>query len=140
MRPADGWICDKCGRRFARHRQAHECSPAMSLEDYFATGPPHERPVFEAVHGFLTTLGPVHVEPVSVGIFIKKAGSFVELRPMTKWVAMSFPLARRVAHPAIARKPIDTGSRVYHVVNLRGPEDLTDDVRAWLAESYAFVD
>jgi hypothetical protein len=29
---------------------------------------------------------------------------------------------------------------VYHVVNLRDPEDLTDDVRAWLAESYALVD
>jgi hypothetical protein len=112
----------------------------MDLEEYFATGPPHERPVFEAVHGFLATLGPVHVEPVSVGIFIKKAGSFVELRPMTKWVAMSFPLARRVRHPAIARKPYDAGSRVYHVVNLRDPEDLTDDVRAWLAESYALVD
>ena len=42
--------------------------------------------------------------------------------------------------PAIARKPIDTGSRVYHVVNLRTPDDLTDDVKAWLAESYELVD
>lgn len=112
----------------------------MSLEEYFSTGPPHERPVFDAVHGFLVTLGPVHVEPVSVGIFIKKAGSFVELRPMTRWVAMWFPLPRRVVHPMIARKPVTSGSKIYHVVNLRGPEDLTDDVRSWLAESYAFVD
>ena len=29
----------------------------------------------------------MHVEPVSVGIFIKSTGSFVELRPMTRWVA-----------------------------------------------------
>jgi len=36
--------------------------------------------------------------------------------------------------------PIDTGSRIYHVVNVRSPDDLTDDVKAWLAESYAFVD
>ena len=112
----------------------------MSLEEYFSTGPTHERPVFEAVHGYLASLGPVHVEPVSVGIFIKKAGGFVELRPMTRWVAMSFPLARRLTSPRIARKPIDTGLRIFHVVNLTGPCDLTDEVKSWLAESYDFVD
>jgi len=112
----------------------------MTVEDYFATGPPHERPVYEAVVGYLRTLGPIHVEPVSVGIFLKASGSFVELRPMTRWVAMSFPLPRRVSHPLIARKPYDTGARVYHVVNLRGPDDLTDQVRDWLAESYALVE
>jgi hypothetical protein len=92
------------------------------------------------VIGYLRTLGPIHVEPVSVGIFLKKQGSFVELRPMTKWVALSFSLPRRIESSKIARKPIDTGSRFFHVVNLRSPEDLDDDVRAWLAESYEFVD
>jgi Domain of unknown function (DUF5655) len=111
----------------------------MSLEEYFSTGPDHERPVFDAVVGYLQTLGPVHVEPVAVGIFLKVTGSFMELRPKTRWVAMSFPLPRTLHHPQIARKPIVAGSRVYHVVNLRTPEDLTDDVRSWLAESYSFV-
>lgn len=112
----------------------------MTLEEYFSTGPPHERPVFDAVYGFVRTLGPIHVEPVSVGVFLKKAGSFVELRPMTKWVAMTFPLGRRLAHPSIARKPIDTGTRIFHVVNLREPADLTDDIRRWLTESYLFCE
>jgi len=134
-----GWICPRCGRRFARTRQTHECSPAMSLDQYFSTGPPYERPVFEAVHAYLCTLGPVHVEPVSVGIFIKRTGSFVELRPMTRWVAMSFPMPRRIDHPLIARQPIVAGTRIYHVVNLAGPADLVDPVRDWLAEAYDFV-
>jgi Domain of unknown function (DUF5655) len=120
--------------------QAHECAPAMTLDAYFATGPPFERPIFEAIHGFLVTLGPVHVEPVSVGIFIKKAGSFVELRPMTRWVALSFPLGRRVVHPFITRKPIVAGRRVFHVVNLRTSGDVNDQLRDWLAESYAFTE
>lgn len=131
-----GWTCPACARRFARSRQPHECFPAMSTEEYFATGPPFERPVFEAVLKHLVTLGPVHVEPVSVGIFLKKSGSFVELRPMTKWVAMSFPLPRQLSHPRIARKPYEAGSRTFHVVNLRGPEDVDDDVKAWLTEAY----
>jgi hypothetical protein len=48
----------------------------MSLEEYFSTGPAHERPIFEAVMAHLNTVGPVHVEPVAVGIFLKRAKTF----------------------------------------------------------------
>lgn len=135
----ESWVCPDCGRRFRRRRQSHECAPALSLEEYFSTGPPFERPVFEAVMAHLATLGPVHVEPVSVGIFIKKSGGFVELRPMTRWVAMSFMVPRRINSSRIARKPLAVGPLSFHVVNLRGSEDVDEQVRAWLTESYEAV-
>ena len=140
MSAADGWTCPKCGRRFARAGQSHVCAEAMTLDEYFATALPHERPIFDAVYGYLQTLGPVHVEPVVVGIFIKKRGSFLELRPKTQWVAMSFPMPRRVRHPRITRKPIEAGMAIYHYANLRGPDDLDDDLRELLAESYDFAE
>jgi hypothetical protein len=108
----------------------------MSIEEYFATGPPHERPVFDAVMAHMASVGPVHVEPVSVGIFLKRARTFAELRPMTKWVAVSFALPRRVQHPMITRRVISYGGRYYHVANIRGPEDLDDELRGWLTEAY----
>ena len=109
----------------------------MSLEAYFSTGPARERPIFEAVLAHLERLGPIHVEPVSVGIFLKSNGGFVELRPMTRWVALSFPMARRIDHPRIARKPVRNGSRWHHVVNLTEADDVDDQLRDWLTESYA---
>jgi hypothetical protein len=51
-------------------------------------------------------------------------------------VALSFPLQRVVDHPKIARKPIVTPTRTYHVVNLRSPDDVDNDVRDWLTEAY----
>jgi Domain of unknown function (DUF5655) len=134
-----GWICPKCDRRFARTGQGHECAPAVTLEDYFSTGPVFERPIFDAVYAYVSTLGELYVEPVSVGVFIKKSGSWLELRPMTKWVALSFPLARALDHAKIARKPMDLGSRVIHVVNLKTPTDVDRNVCEWLAESYDFA-
>ena len=109
----------------------------MGINEYFSTGPAFERPVFEAVFEHLEDLGPIHVEPISVGIFLKSGGGFVELRPMTRWTAMSFPMVRRIEHPRIARKPVRNGNRLYHVVNLTGPADVDDQVRDWLSESYA---
>src|SRR5918992_5618190 len=108
-----GWTCPKCRRRFRRAGQSHECAPAMSLEEYFSTGPAHERPIFEGVMDHLASVGPVHVEPVSVGIFLKRAQTFAQLRPKDRWVALSFSLPRRVEHVRITRKVIRYGGK-YH--------------------------
>lgn len=130
------WDCPDCGRRFRRTGQSHECAPAMDLEEYFSTGPPFERPIFDAVMAHLASVGPVHVEPVSVGIFLKRAQSFCQLRPMTKWTAMSFSLPHRVQHERIVRKPQEWNGRWWHVANLRIPDDLDDHLKACLTEAY----
>jgi hypothetical protein len=131
-----GWVCPRCDRRFGRVRQSHECSPAMTLEEYFSTGPSFERPVFEAVMAHLATVGPVHIEPVSVGIFLKKTRGFAELRPMQRWVALSFFLPHRVSHRTITRAVREYHGRFFHVANLRAPEDLDEDLRGWLTQAY----
>ena len=108
----------------------------MTLDEYFSTGPAHERPIFEAVMAHMDTVGDVHVEPVSVGIFLKRAQTFAQLRPKDKWVALSFSLPRKVDHERITRKVIQYHGRYWHVANLRSPADLDDRLRGWLSEAY----
>jgi uncharacterized protein DUF5655 len=109
----------------------------MTLEEYFSTGPPHERPIFDAVMRHLATVVPLHVEPVSVGIFLKKARTFAELRPMQRWVAVSFSLPRRATHRTIVRKVMRYGGRYFHVANVATPADLDDRLFDLLTEAYA---
>ena len=135
-----GWTCEACGRMFGRTRQSHDCAPGLTEEEYFSTGPAHERPVFDAVMAHLRKLGPVHTDFVSVGVFLKNPRKFAELRPMQKWVAVSFSLARRAPHPTIVRKPIEYGKRWYHVANVASPADFDDDLRALLTEAYRLAD
>jgi hypothetical protein len=112
-----GWTCPDCGRLFGRTRQGHECAPAMSLDEYLATGPPHEA-------------------PVSVGVLLKRPRMFAQLRPMARWEAVSFVLGRTVHSPRISRKVLDTGSGRYHVVNVRTPAEVDDQLVSWLVEAY----
>jgi hypothetical protein len=130
------WICPDCKRQFARNKQSHECAPAMTLAEYFSTGPPMEKPIFDVVLSHLETLGAVHVEPVSVGVFFKRPRKFAELRPMTRWIALSFSLNRPVDHRCISRKPMPYSGRYHHVVNLRSPDDFDAEIKGWLAEAY----
>ena len=105
----------------------------MTIEEYFSTGPPFERPIFEAVMaGLDERVGPIHVEPVSVGIFLKRARGFCELRPKTKWVAVGFAPPRTLQSHRLSRKVVDG----WHVVNVRTPDEVDDELLDWLAEAY----
>ena len=131
-----GWTCPECGRLFARRGQGHECAPGLTLEEYFSTGPSHERPMYEAVMAHLATLGPVYPDFVSVGVFLKNPRKFAELRPMQKWVALGFVLPRQASHRTITRKVIDDGRRYWHVANVASPDDLDEELCSLLTEAY----
>ena len=112
----------------------------MTLEEYFSTGPPHERPDLRR-RARLPDHARADPRRTGVGRHLHQEEGQLRRAPSEDEVGgASFSLPRRIDHPKIARKPIDTGSRIYHVVNLRTPADLDDDVKGWLAESYVFVD
>lgn len=131
-----GWTCPECQRAFGRRNQSHECAPGLSLDEYFSTRAAFERPIYEAVDAHLAMVGTVHVEFVSVGIFFKRSRTFVELRPKRDRVVLSFLLSRPLAHPRIVKTWRGSGQRAAYWVNLRTPDDVDDDVRDWLTESY----
>ena len=108
----------------------------MTVEEYFGTGPDFERPVFEAVLDRVSSFGPVHVEPVSVGIFLKRAGSFAELRPLTRWVALYLMAPSLPDHPRITRRIPASSDRTCHVIRLYGADDVDDLVAEWLELAY----
>jgi hypothetical protein len=107
----------------------------MTLDDYFATGPARERPIFEGVLTRLDPLGPFVVEPVSVGILFKLRRVFVELRPKREWESLSFVLPRRVDHARITSH-VGLGALTAHIVRVRTAVEVDDVLGAWLVESY----
>ncbi len=113
----------------------------MDLDEYFSTGPERERPIFDAVWDQLSTLvgddgDEVYVEPVSVGIFFKGRRTFAQLRPMTRWVALSFNLDRKLDSGRLSRKVVANGGRFAHVVNLTEPTEVDEQIRDWLTEAF----
>lgn len=135
---ATAWTCPECGRRFGRRGQGHDCAPALDPEEYYASGPAFERPVHDVVLGHLRGLGDVHVEFVSVGVFVKRGGgNFVQLRTMTRWVAVHLWMPRVLDDGRIARKVQPVGRRWHHVVNVRDPGEVDEQLLGWLTEAHA---
>jgi hypothetical protein len=131
-----GWTCAECGRQFGRRNQSHECAPAMSLDEYFATSRALERPIFEVVFEHLETIGPLHVEALLVGIFFKRQRTFAELRPKRDRVVLSLLLSRPLQDARIVKTWVGPGLRRAYFVDLRDPAEVDDDLRDWLTEAY----
>jgi hypothetical protein len=130
------WVCPRCDREFARARQAHVCVPGCTVEESFAGAPPIQRTIYDTLMAHLGRLGPVHVDAVRVGVFLKHEDKLAEVRPMAKSLALALVLPRRLDHPRVSRWMKISGDRVVHVVKLARVSDVDDEVRAWLTEAY----
>lgn len=129
------WVCPLCEREFGRAGQGHTCLPGNTVADTFAGARAWQRPICDAVVGYVETLGPVHVDAVRVGVFLKHQSKFAELRPMVRALSVSLVLPRPVDDERFARRLTGNG-RIWHFLRLTGVEQVDDQVRDWLTEAY----
>lgn len=130
------WTCPRCDREFARARQSHTCVPGCTVDATFAGRPPRMRAVYDAIVDHLATLGPVHEDAVSVGVFLKRERKVAEVRPRSADVLLLIFLPHRVENARIRPLPGSTGARVVHRLPLREAGDVDDAVRDWLTIAY----
>lgn len=133
----DRWTCPKCARQFGRHKQSHQCEPSLTLDEYFAGRPPSLRQALDAIVAQLSMLGPVTVDPVHVGVLLKRGSTFAELRPKRGHMSLGMGFPREVHHARITRTTRSKQSRrVWQAIDIRGPEDIHAEVRGLLDSAY----
>jgi hypothetical protein len=109
--------------------------PGGGVDDTFAGKPAYQREIFDAIMRHLDTLGDVHLDAVSVGVFLKRERKMAEIRPKARSLRMWIVLGRRSMDPRVQRAD-GTGDRVAHVFNLTSVDDIDDRMRAILTEAF----
>ncbi len=130
------WTCPECKRRFGRSHQSHECAPALTVADYLKTQPKERHSTYRAVLRVLKAFPDVDIDPVKVGIMIKRARTFCELRPRRNAVGLSFKVSRPLGHPRIHKQIQTSANRIAYFVDLKSPEEVDEQIQEWIAESY----
>lgn len=127
------WVCPRCDREFGRTNQGHTCVPGCTVDEVFV-GHPQQRPTYDALERFVATLGEVHLDPVSVGVFLKSDRKFAEVRPKHRWLSLELALPARIEHDRVSRRMGNV-----HVVRLYSPDDVDDLVCAWTSQAYLYA-
>lgn len=110
--------------------------PGNTVDDVFRDRPPEQREICEAIIEYLESLGPIHVDAVKVGVFLKHESKLAELRPKSKWLSLELVLPRLVNDPRISRTIKIAADRIVHIVKLSDAGQVDEQVMQWLTEAY----
>lgn len=127
------WTCPRCDRTFGRAR-AHVCEPGVPIELWLDGLPDPQRRAATAVLRVIRRIRGLVIEGVGIGVLVKRDRTLVELRSKSRWLQLSFIVARAPSSPRITRT-IETATGVYCVVRLHDARDVDAEVRRWLAQS-----
>ena len=130
------WTCRGRDREFGRAHQSHTCVPGNSVERTFVGRPPEHRAIYDAILAHLTTLGPVHVDAVTVGVFLKAERKLAELRPKSKWLACTLYGAQAIDDPrgrVDGPYVVDAGRERSEAARVA---DVDEQLCAWLTAAY----
>jgi hypothetical protein len=128
-----GWRCPSCGRRFEHKDQFHS-HDTVDLDAHFAGRPDRLREAFAALIASL---------PPDVEVDALRSVIVLSARTTFSFITVQ---ARRLLVGVFLQRPLDSGrvvkvnhvspSKVASEVDVRGPTDVDDDLRAWLREAY----
>jgi hypothetical protein len=110
--------------------------PGGPVEETFAGRPPGQFEAYEAIMAHLDTLGPVHVDAVGVGVFLKSDRKLAELRPMARALSVDLLLSQPLAGPRIARTMRASADRTVSCVRVQGGDDVDEELKGWLTRAY----
>jgi hypothetical protein len=110
--------------------------PGNSVADTFAGRPPVQRQIYEAILARLRPLGPLHIDAVRVGVFLKNEQKLGEIRPMARALSLLLFLPYPIEHVRILRRETVSTGRVMHTIRLTAVSEVDDELAEWLAQAY----
>ncbi len=106
------------------------------MDDCFAGRPPVQREIYDALVAHLETLGPLHLDAVRVGVFLKHERKLAEVRPMARSLSLMLVLPRVVVDPRISRTYRISADRTAHHIKLTSQDQVDEQLYDWLTEAY----
>ena len=132
------WVCPSCGARLVSRNLWHSCVQ-LTLDELFARSDPPVLEVARTYVSMLHSLGDVQVIAQKTRLVCVARVRFAGLSPRKDGFLANFSLHRWLDSPRIV-KTADYGPRWRsHVVLVRSPMDLDDELKSWLQEAHDVV-
>jgi hypothetical protein len=130
------WRCPLCGRRFANRNQTHTCAARGRLADHYAGRDPAVVATFRALLAVARSNGPVTVLAEKTRVAFQVRMSFAAFTLKKHWIDGHVVLARRLASRRFRKTWVASPRNQVHEFRLRSPDEVDDEVAAWLREAY----
>jgi hypothetical protein len=127
------WSCPRCARTFAREGQFHS-HDTVQVEDHFAGRAENLRVAFDQLIRSLPS--DVQVEALRTVIILSASTTFAFITVQSKRLLVGVFLDRRLDSPRLVKVDVASSRKVGNTVEVRGPDDVDDELRQWLRGAY----
>lgn len=129
------WRCPRCGRRFTLRNTWHSCV-ATTVDDHLARVPEGIGELYRGFEAMVEACGPIDVVPVTTYISFMVRVRFAFAIPQQRALRLRLEVPRAIDSPRIVK--VERYGRIAgNYLRIVGPEQLDDELAAWIAESYA---
>ncbi len=132
------WICPECGKLFRNRNQWHSCF-TLNLEDHLRNKPETIRNVVLDLISEVELFGPIELNPVKSVIQVKAGATFLSIKPKKDFVELEFQLGEEIDQFPIHKTVRISRNRVLHLMYVQSGEDISDQLKTWLKDSYLLV-
>jgi hypothetical protein len=130
------WKCPRCGRRFARARQAHSCA-VVPLAAHLAKASPEVRAIYRALMAALRACGPVRAAPTKTGINLLARTSLGSVALQRTSAVLGLVLTRRLRSPRVESYLQLSPRSHHHRIRLAAAREVDAELTGWLREAHA---
>jgi hypothetical protein len=128
------WSCPRCASRFAHEGQFHS-HDSVDVDAHFAGRAERLRLSFDTLIGSLPV--DIHVEALKTVIILSARTTFAFITVQTRRLIVGVFLDRRLDSPRVVKVDAVSSRKIGNVVDVRGPDDVDDELRGWLREVHA---
>ncbi len=131
------WKCPKCGRKFARARQAHSCQ-VVPLKDHLVKATPETRRIYDAIMAAIRECGPVQVAPTKAGVNLL-SGSGTSLGGLTVhrgYVNLGLVQLEEIRSPRVTWMLRLSARSVAHRIRVSSVQEVDAELRGWIRTAY----
>lgn len=132
-----GWVCPKCGRRFAKVNQGHKCE-VWSLEDHLTGKPEASIKLFERFVELVKACGEFDYSITKANIgFQGQKRIFAGVMPTDKGLSGYMDIARPIEDSRFRNISPYTKRLFVHHFTITSTDQLDETFAGWLCETYA---
>jgi [ribosomal protein S5]-alanine N-acetyltransferase len=129
------WTCPACGRRFAARNQTHACG-RLDLRRHVEGRAPAVVATFERFREEVLRCGPAAVVPERTRVAFQTRMSFAVVSLRSRWLDGHVVLSKRLRSKRFRDIQTISPRNVVHAFRLEGPDEVDDEVSAWIAQAY----
>jgi len=107
-----------------------------SVSDHFVNKDPSVRALYDQLISLLRTFGPVQEDPKKTSIHLNRKSALAGVEARRDGLLLNIKSDHPIQSPRIEKSEQISSKRFHYKVRISSPNDLDEELKAWLEEAY----